>query len=130
MTKIKFGDQIDDSRSEFLIISAGGQSEITAGAQRDRSQRNIRIIDLLDSQDLKLLASELDSLTQELQNRSDTHEHTNEVQALLEASEHAKSGDGESALSSLKKAGKWALDIAAKIGVPVATAAIKSSLNV
>jgi hypothetical protein len=45
------------------------------------------------------------------------------------AEKEAKAGNEEKAIDHLKKAGKWALDMATKIGVTVATEAIKGSLG-
>ena len=48
----------------------------------------------------------------------------------LRAEVAAKNGDGPKALEHLQNAGQWALDVALKIGVPVAIAALKTALGV
>jgi hypothetical protein len=47
-----------------------------------------------------------------------------------DAEQAAEDGDGQTALEYLKKAGKWALDVAKEIGVSVASEALKTALNV
>ncbi len=49
--------------------------------------------------------------------------------AIASAESCAKKGDGPGALEYLSKAGKWALGIAEKIGVPVATEALKVAVS-
>ena len=49
--------------------------------------------------------------------------------AVAAAEESAKKKDGPKVVEYLKTAGKWALDVAKEIGVPVAEAAIKGALG-
>ena len=79
--------------------------------------------------DLEVLASELAQLRQALRHSATSAEEdaaTGEV-ALAEVAANQK--DGPKALAHLKNAGKWALGVAEKIGVGVATAAIKSAIG-
>ncbi len=49
------------------------------------------------------------------------------IGAVASAQAAAQEGDGPTALSHLKTAGKWGLDVATRIGVNVASPAIKSA---
>jgi hypothetical protein len=129
MTTFKFGDQAGQSSAEFVFISSGGQSDVTVGDQHDSSHRTVKVIDLNNGEDLQLLVNQLKVLIQELQNRPDASAHLHDLQAVREAVSHAENSAGQSAMNSLARAGKWTLDIATKIGVPVATAAIKQALG-
>jgi len=77
--------------------------------------------------DLPTLAKELNTLRDELQKSSKTAQDYSELDAIASAEIEAQKGDGRKALSALAKAGKWALSVAEKIGVGVATAAIKTA---
>jgi len=80
--------------------------------------------------DLPRLANELGLLRQEMKKEAIEPEQDVAVGAIAAAEQAAKSGNGPKALEFLKSAGKWALDVAEKIGVGVATAAIKSTLGI
>jgi hypothetical protein len=56
-------------------------------------------------------------------------EHDIAIGAVANAEVAAKEGDGPKTLEWLGKAGKWALDNATKIGVGVATSALKTALG-
>ena len=50
--------------------------------------------------------------------------------SVAQAQKAAEIGDGGGALKHLKSAGQWALDVATKVGVSVAAAALKESLKI
>ncbi len=77
--------------------------------------------------DLPTLSKELKILREELQKSAKNAEEFAEIGAVANAEIEALKGDGPKALSALAKAGKWALNVAEKIGVGVATAAIKTA---
>ncbi len=79
--------------------------------------------------DLPALAVELSKLRQKLKDEATEAEHYSSMGAIASAESCAKKGDGPGALEYLSKAGKWALDIANKIGVPVATEALKKAIG-
>jgi hypothetical protein len=79
--------------------------------------------------DLKALASELSSLRSELKKEATEPEHDEAIGAIASAEKAAKEGDGPGVLTYLASAGKWALDVATKIGVSVATEALKKSIG-
>ncbi len=49
--------------------------------------------------------------------------------AVSEAEEAAEKGDGPTALKRLKAAGQWTLDVASRVGIPVAQKAIQSAIG-
>jgi DNA segregation ATPase FtsK/SpoIIIE-like protein len=77
--------------------------------------------------DLPNLSKELKSLREELQKSAKNAEDFAEIGAVADAEIEAQKGDGPKALSALAKVGKWTLGVAEKIGVGVATAAIKAA---
>jgi hypothetical protein len=56
-------------------------------------------------------------------------EHDVAVGAIAAAEQSAKAGNGPKTIELLKSAGTWTLGVAEKIGLDVATAAIKSALS-
>lgn len=107
MTKIKFGDQHDESQARHEVVSDGGESEISFGSQYDHSELSSRILDLKNPTDLKLLAGELNSLVQKVSATPQGHSHPEDTAALSEAAQHAARGDEESAKKCLARIGKW-----------------------
>jgi hypothetical protein len=79
--------------------------------------------------DLEALAAELARLRATLRERGTEAEQDLAVGEVAAAEVAAKQGDAEGALRHLKLAGQWALGVATEIGVPVATAALKSVLG-
>jgi hypothetical protein len=77
--------------------------------------------------DLTKLAEELSTLRQAMLKESTRPEHYAEVGAVASAEIEAKNGHGPQVLQYLSKGGKWAIDIASKIGVEMAVAALKSA---
>lgn len=82
--------------------------------------------ELATSTDLGRLSKELSTLRKALEGQS----RTEEADQISVAEKEIEDGNGPKALRSLKKAGKWALETATKIGTEVAAAAIKKSLGV
>lgn len=79
--------------------------------------------------DLPTLAGELSTLRMTMKETAVEPEHDIAVGEVAAAESAAKGGDGPTALQHLKNAGQWALDIAVRLAVPVATEAIKSALQ-
>lgn len=77
--------------------------------------------------DLPTLANELAALRAEMKKSATEPEHDMAVGAIAAAEADAKKGDETSVMDHLASAGKWALDLAVKIGVPVAIDAIRKS---
>lgn len=80
--------------------------------------------------DLPTLANELNALRSEMQKSAKGAEDFSEIGNVATAEIEAQKGDGPKALSFLAKAGKWTLSVAEKIGVGVATAAIKTASGI
>lgn len=79
--------------------------------------------------DLANLAQELSVLRARLKEEAVEPEHDKAIGAVAEAEIEAKRGNGEKVLEYLSKAGKWAFDVATKIGTTIAASAIKASLG-
>lgn len=79
--------------------------------------------------DLSKLRDELSQLYKELAGKAESANERDSVAAVGKAIEAADSGNGPQVLQHLKTAGKWAFDIATKIGVAVAAAAAKVALG-
>ena len=79
--------------------------------------------------DLKQLADELPKLNEALNQKAKESEHYRAIAEVVDAEEAAKVGDGPKTLEHLKNAGRWTLGVAEKIGIPLATAALKTSLG-
>jgi uncharacterized protein YjbI with pentapeptide repeats len=79
--------------------------------------------------DLQALATELATLRRHLRQEAVEPEHDVAIGAIASAEVAAKEGNGPKTFEWLGKAGKWTLDNATKIGVGVATAALKTALG-
>lgn len=79
--------------------------------------------------DLQKLAGDLSDLRSAMKAKATTPEDDAAVGAVAAAETAAKGGDGPKALAHLKSAGKWAFDIATKVGTTVAAAALKTALG-
>jgi len=79
--------------------------------------------------DLQVLATELTTLRRHLRQEAVEPEHDVAIGAVANAEVAAKEGDGPKTLEWLGKAGKWSLDNATKIGVGIATSALKTALG-
>lgn len=81
------------------------------------------------STDLARLAEELDRLKAVLATEATDRDHYAAIVAVSDAAAEARAGKGSNALSKLASAGKWAFEIATKIGVTVAAEALKDALG-
>lgn len=80
--------------------------------------------------DIVALHEQLSRLRETLRAEAQTPEQDVAVAAVANAELAAKSGDGPKAMEWLSKAGKWTFDVATKIGVGVAAAALKAALGI
>ncbi|MFV9677636.1 MAG: hypothetical protein ACNYVW_08305 [Methanosarcinales archaeon] len=85
--------------------------------------------EIKDKIDLSALTKELVELRSKLKDEATEPEHDMSIGAIASAERSAKEGNGPKALEYLSKAGRWTLDKATKISVPVATAALKAALG-
>jgi hypothetical protein len=79
--------------------------------------------------DTQMLAVELATLRQEMRRAATGPEEDVAIGQIAAAEVAAKQGDAAGAVRLLKSAGKWALEIASKIGVNVASEVIKKSVG-
>jgi hypothetical protein len=79
--------------------------------------------------DLPRLAAELETLKQVLIREAGSPADYKVVSEIEAAKEAAKAGDKATITRHLAKAGRWAFDIAARIGTEVAAAAINRALG-
>lgn len=79
--------------------------------------------------DLKALTHELETLRKAMRTEATDAMHDVAIGEIASAKTAAAEGNGAKALEHLKNAGKWAFDVSTKIGVGVATAALKTSLG-
>ena len=75
------------------------------------------------------LTGELATLRRTMRKEAEEPSHDKAVAEIGAAEEAAQKADGPNVLKHLKGTGKWALEIASKIGVNLATEAIKKSLG-
>jgi predicted ATPase len=75
--------------------------------------------------DSRVLAEELERLREELAQRAGERDQYAALVAVTDAAADAREGQTASALAKLSAVGRWALDMANKIGVTVAAEAIK-----
>jgi hypothetical protein len=79
--------------------------------------------------DMRTLAVELASLRREMRQTATEPEQDIAIGQIAAAEAAAQKGDASSVLTNLKSAGKWAFEVATKIGVSVASEAIKKSMG-
>jgi hypothetical protein len=79
--------------------------------------------------DLAELATELSALCLAMGREATETSHYKAIIAVAEAEQAAKANNSSKVAQSLKGVGKWALDIATKIGTSLATEAIKESMG-
>jgi hypothetical protein len=79
--------------------------------------------------DLDELANELATLRAAARQEATSAEQDEALGAIASAESAARKGDGAGAFEQLAKAGKWALDVATKIGVSVAAVALTHALG-
>jgi len=79
--------------------------------------------------DLPQLAKALAELRGTLQREASNAEKYRALTAVSEAEEAAEKGDGPTALERLKAAGQWTLDVATRVGIPVAQKAIQAAMG-
>lgn len=82
-----------------------------------------------DGIDLNKLAEDLRTLRLKLKEEAKTLENDLSIGNIAGAESSAKKGDGPKAFEYMQKAGKWALDVACEISVPIATEVLKKLLG-
>ncbi len=79
--------------------------------------------------DLLQLSKELPTLRSALISEAKEPDHYEAISAVRSAEIEAEKKDGPKALGYLSKVGRWGLDVATKIGTPIAVEAIKHALG-
>lgn len=79
--------------------------------------------------DLAALATELEALRREMREEATAPAHDVAIGEVAAAQAAAAEGKGAKALEHLRNAGRWAFDVSTKIGVGVATGALKAVLG-
>ena len=121
ITVLMEGDQINIRDSQGVITA--GRSATAYGIVFNQWQR------AAPEMNLESLTKELETLRSQLKAEAKDAEHDAAVGAVAQAETAAKAGDGPQAFQYLAKAGKWALDVATKIGTPLAIAALQKALG-
>jgi hypothetical protein len=109
--------------------SAGQAGAMGPGAQANNMTFQQIWNQIQGSVDLQQLARELGRLNDTLRAEAKEPEHQMAIGAISAAEAEAKRGNGPKALEYLKNAGAWVFDVATKIGVNVASGAMKSVLG-
>jgi hypothetical protein len=80
--------------------------------------------------DITALLNEISALRQVMKQKATTLEEDSAVGKIADAEKSIKENNLPKALEYLRSAGKWALDVASQIGVPVAIEFIKQALSI
>jgi hypothetical protein len=108
--------------------SAGQAGAIGPGATASQLTFQQVWAQLQGSTSVEELAKQLGALRMAMRSAASEPEHELSIGAVG-AEAAAKAGDGVRTLEYLKKAGNWALDVATKIEVNIASSALKGSLG-
>jgi len=109
--------------------SAGQAGAIGPGATASQISFQKVWAQLQGSASVEELAKELGELRTAMRSAASEPEHELSIGAVAAAQAAAEEGDGVRTLEYLKKAGNWALDVATKIGLNIASFALKGSLG-
>lgn len=119
--EVHMGDKITIGNAQ-VVMGSGSTA-------RDISLTGAVVQGSITPDALPQLAAELAELRKALRKERDPEDsqHDIELGAVAQAEQAASRGDQQGALSHLKAVGKWCLDVATKIGVSLATDAIKQA---
>ena len=109
--------------------TAGQVGAMGPGAQAHDMSFHQVSVQQLGHLDMRTLAVELASLRQGMKQIATEPDHDIAIGQIAAAETAAKKGDADTVLRHLKSAGKWSFDVATKIGVSVASEAIKKSMG-
>lgn len=115
------------SMGDLYSISGGQQGAVGKDATNYGSMQQVS---LPPGTDVGRLILELTRLKGELLKQASSSAELHAVAEIESAKKSLEVADEPAVLGHLQKAGRWALDIAAKIGVPVAEAALRSAMGV
>ncbi len=133
-------DQSSPNRSKILINRGGIKMGDTykvgqAGAVGPNAHAHDMTFTQIGNQleetvDLSQLANELSKLRQAMKAEATEAEQDIAVSDIAKAEQAAKVKDSSKVVEYLQSAGKWALEIASKIGVPIAIEALKQATGI
>ena len=109
--------------------SVGQAGAVGPNSEASHFQMTQNIGNNLEDVDMEALGKEFETLRLELKRLSQSPEHDMAVGAIASAEIEIKRGDRSKAKEHMKQAGIWAFDVATKIGVGLATAALKTALG-
>jgi hypothetical protein len=106
-------------------------SQVGAVGRDARADHNafVQFVNATDQLQLDELARDLEKLGEILSRQADSAEKRVAALAVASAELAAREGDRQGVWQQLAKVGKWVLDTATQIGVPVAVEAIKAVFN-
>ena len=126
-----------DTRNQYLEVIMGDQYNVSgqAGAVGPNAHAHDMTFNqiwnqLQPSLDLAKLAEELGQLRQAMEQSATEPGHRLAAGAVAAAEESARQADGPKVVEYLKSGGKWALSLAEKIGVGLASTALKAALGI
>jgi hypothetical protein len=118
-----------------VVVSGHGKltADVIAVGYKARAEATVREQDLSDA-DMRLLINELAHLRRAMMQEAVEAESSGpdqaiSISAIANAEKSATAGDAPATLGHLKSAGKWAWDIATKIGVSVAAKALETAMG-
>ncbi len=112
-----------------IVNSPGSSLAQGTSAKSSSNSNNVVSSSGISGVDLKILVSDLDQLRVGMRAVAQELEHDEAVTAVGKALKAAEIGDEKSVAGHLKTAGKWALGIAEKLALSIATEAIKDSMR-
>lgn len=113
-------------QSVSIKVSGGIVNQIVAGSNSGDAVQHNRLEDHID---LAHLEKELIRLHKEMKKLAKSPKHDISIGAIVQASQAAKANDRSKVFEHLKTAGKWAFEVATKIGTSLATEALKLALG-
>jgi adenine-specific DNA methylase len=119
-----------DSTFETQVIINGGNAQISTGISvGDFIQNNSGHVDFWNTINFDDLEKELSSLHQAMKKQAKTDEHDIALGEIVKAKKAVREKKREKILQALQSAGKWAFDVATKIGTTLAAEALKIALG-
>lgn len=137
MWKPKRSEQTSNTAAQIVIGELNMGDKYTAGqvaAMGPQAHAHDMSLHQVNAQqlgqiDLQVLAAELAILRSKMRQTAVEPEQDIAIGQIAAAEAAAKKGDATSVVGHLKSAGKWASDVATKVGVSIASEAIKKSLG-
>lgn len=127
--KNKWEDKVNKAKASRNQVSGNNRSVIVMGSHIEGDVINDASDNFSQpseaSVDLDQLSKDLSRLLDSMKTNATDSTHYEALTHVAKAKEYADKKDANQALESLRSVGSWALDIATKIGVPLAVEVIK-----